>query len=63
MPTTAKSYQSTATFRVITVKFPKLCTETRKRIGVGEIALYNPSSKKLWCAESKKYQSFINSPK
>lgn len=49
------------TFRVITAKFGSKCAETKKRIKSGDIILYNPATKRTWCSDSKKYQSFIYS--
>lgn len=51
------------TLKVITAKFGSRCAETKKSIKAGDIILYNPSTKRTWCADSKKYQSFIHNYK
>lgn len=51
--------QTKQTLKVITAKFGSKCAETKKRIKAGDIILYNPSTKRTWCAESKKYGAFI----
>jgi hypothetical protein len=47
------------TLKVITAKYGSRCAETKKSIKAGDIILYNPSTKRTWCAESKKYGAYI----
>ncbi len=51
--------QTIQTLKIITAKYGSRCAETKKRILAGDIILYNPSSKRTWCSDSKKYKSFI----
>jgi hypothetical protein len=57
--TSTKTQKSVVTLRVITAKYGSGCAETRKAIKAGDIVLWNPSSKRTWCSDSKKYNNFI----
>jgi len=37
----------------ITVKFQGICTETKKTLNIGELAFYEPSTKKMYCLTSE----------
>ncbi len=51
--------KSIAKYKIITAKYGSRCAETRKAIKAGDIVLWNPSSKRTWCRDSKKYNNFI----
>jgi hypothetical protein len=44
--------------RVITANFPSVCAETGNKIPKGELCLYYPAVKKVFCLESDTYQDW-----
>lgn len=54
-----KTQKTITTLKIITAKYGSRCAETRKRIKAGDTILWNPSSKRTWCSDSKKYNHFI----
>jgi len=54
-----KTQKAITTLKIITAKYGSRCAETRKAIQAGDIVLWNPSSKRTWSSDSKKYNHFI----
>lgn len=44
--------------RIITAKFNSVCSESGKQIKKGEECLYYPSSKSVFCLDTKQAESF-----
>ena len=45
--------------RIITTNWPGKCAETLHNIGRGDLALFDPVTKKIFCRDSKKYVDHI----